>query len=69
MRLTIDIPDNATAEEIRSIINRATESAMDDAWIDQDGDVYIQTPCAQAAEMAEEMEIDYSYALVLCNCD
>jgi len=69
MRLTIDIPDNATAEEIHSIINRATEFAMDDAWIDQEGDVYIQTPGAQAAEMAEEMDIDYSCALVLCNCD
>lgn len=69
MRLTIDIPDNATGEEIRSIINRVTESAMDDAWIDQDGDAFISMPGAQAAEMAEEMDIDYSYALVLCNCD
>lgn len=48
-------PSQAFIENMKTIAEMEN-----DLWIDQDGDVYIQTPGAQAAEMAEEMGIDYS---------
>ena len=32
-------------------------------------DFYTPQPGAEAAELAEEWEIDYATALVFCNCD
>ena len=70
MRIQLDIPDNATPEEIRALLDRITTAAMDDAWHDQEGDFFISPrPGDHAAQLAEDWGIDYSSALVFCNCD
>ena len=70
MRIQLDIPDNATPEDIRALLDRITTAAMEDAWQDQEGDFFISPrPGDHAAQLAEEWEIDYETALVFCNCD
>lgn len=55
-------------EAFALLINIATTA--DDYWQDQDGDFFISPrPGDHAAELAEEWGIDYSSALVFCNCD
>ena len=70
MRIQLDIPDNATPDEIRALLDRITTAAMDEVWIDQEGDFFLSPrPGDHAAELAEEWGIDYATALVFCNCD